>query len=86
MELKQKIQTATDSDETPGGIPMNRQRLLTGPTWEIPLEDARQLQGLSKVENDAVLALVYATEDGEWEPVSPSSDREERRGTTPACF
>lgn len=69
MELKQKIQTATDSDETPGGIPIDRQRLLTGPTWEIPLEDARQLQEL-KVENDAVLALVYATEDGEWEPVA----------------
>ena len=63
MELKQKIQTATDSDETPGGIPIDRQRLLTGPTWEISLEDARQLQEL-KVENDAVLALVYATEDG----------------------
>ena len=69
MELKQKIQTATDSDETPGGIPIDRQRLLTGPTWEISLEDARQLQEL-KVENDAVLALVYATEDGGWEPVA----------------
>ena len=80
MELKQKIQTATDSDETPGGIPIDRQRLLTGPTWEISLEDARQLQEL-KVENDAVLALVYATEDGGGSR-SPSSDREGGRGTT----
>jgi hypothetical protein len=68
MELKQKIQAATDSEETPGGVPIDRQRLLAGPTFEQALEDARQLQEL-KVENDAVLALVHATEDGGWEPV-----------------
>ena len=63
-----ELQAATDSEETPGGVPIDRQRLLAGPTFEQALEDARQLQEL-KVENDAVLALVHATEDGGWEPV-----------------
>ena len=69
LELKAKIQLATDGDDCPGGYPPSRQRLLVGPGWHSALEDARQLQEL-KVENDAVLALVYATEDGEWEQVA----------------
>jgi hypothetical protein len=38
LELKQKIQAATDSDDKPGGVPIDRQRLLMGPTFASVLE------------------------------------------------
>jgi len=69
LELKQKIQASTDSAERPGGVPVDQQRLLSGPAFDSVLEDARQLREL-KIENDAVLALVFAEAAGGWEAVA----------------
>ena len=69
LELKQKIQASTDSAERPGGVSVDQQRLLTGPNFDSVLEDARQLREL-KIENDAVLALVFADATGGWEAVN----------------
>ena len=69
LELKQKIQASTDSAERPGGVPVDQQRLLSGPAFDSVLEDARQLRDL-KIENDAVLALVFAEAAGGWEAVA----------------
>ena len=38
LELKQKIQSFTDTDDKPGGVPVDRQRLLMGPTFASVLE------------------------------------------------
>ena len=63
LELKQKIQVSTDSVERPGGVPVDQQRLLTGPAFDSVLEDAKQLREL-KIETDAVLGLVFALAAG----------------------
>ena len=88
MELKQKIQAATDSEETPGGVPIDRQRLLAGPTFEQALEDARQLQEL-KVENDMCIALVLLNKvdppEGSPEGTEPTEEWEEVRIEEPGA-
>ena len=47
LELKQKIQAATDTDDEAGGVPVDRQRLLMGPTFGSVLE-VRKRRGKKK--------------------------------------
>ena len=63
MELKQKIQSATEIDFPPTGLHIERQRLTSGPNMARVLEDRYQLSQL-KVDNDQVLALTIRA-DGE---------------------
>jgi hypothetical protein len=63
MELKQKIQSATEIDFPPAGLHIERQRLTSGPNMARVLEDRYQLSQL-KVDNDQVLALTIRA-DGE---------------------
>lgn len=88
LELKAKIQLATDGDDCPGGYPPSRQRLLVGPGWHSALEDARQLQEL-KVENDMCIALVLLNKvdppDGSPEGTEPTEEWEEVRIEEPGA-
>tara|TARA_B100000768_G_scaffold44685_1_gene43488 strand:- start:1131 stop:1478 length:348 start_codon:yes stop_codon:yes gene_type:complete len=88
LELKAKIQLATDGDDCPGGFPPRTQKLLVGPGWHSAMEDGMQLQEL-KVENDMEIALVLLHEvdppDGSPEGTEPTEEWEEVRIEEPGA-
>ena len=48
LELKQKIQAATDGEDKPGGVPVDRQRLLSGAAFASVLEAGPKLTRLNR--------------------------------------
>jgi len=88
LELKAKIQLATDGDDCPGGFPPRTQKLLVGPGWHSAMEDGMQLQEL-KVENDMEIALVLLHKvdppDGSPEGTEPTEEWEEVRIEEPGA-
>ena len=88
LELKAKIQLATDGDDCPGGFPPRTQKLLVGPGWHSAMEDGMQLQEL-KVENDMEIALVLLRKvdppDGSPEGTEPTEEWEEVRIEEPGA-
>lgn len=75
LEVKQKLQALLD--KSPDKLQLLREVREASGQW-LPLDDAKKLAEL-KVENDDVLALAYAQEDGGFERVkilAPGAEEE----------